>query len=452
MDVAAELKEARERAGLTPEQMCERTKMHLPQVEAIEEGAFERLPPGIYADGMIRAYAHEVGVDPEPLVERVHAYLWNLENGPIALDADDTDAFLSEADGLAAEPVRPALVVPGPSPQSNRRESLLEHSWGDDEVAAAPDGRQGGVASQAESLTVYGPLPKKRRPRANRSLALPIALTASLLGAIALGAYLYSGITEYNAPSASPAVGRSAAVTTSEVEVAPASPSASASPAQPGRGASSAQPVPAASVVSPPRPAAATAVDRERRSPKSRVTGAMPAPAKARSARSSEPAAPLVVQGDLNARAAWRTVPLPRRDTRAASRPAASSDPKRVAASDLSGQWTLATRVDSTRLAAYRGLTLAYRLQLQQQGDRVRGTGVKVRENGRAVRGKANTPIAVEGKVDGERLTLAFTERGTRRASAGTFVLTRAANDILRGRFSSDAARSAGTVEARRLE
>ena len=106
------------------------------------------------------------------------------------------------------------------------------------------------------------------------------------------------------------------------------------------------------------------------------------------------------------------------------------------------------TRVESSRMKRYEGLRLAYHLRLQQVGTRVTGTGYKFSENDRAV--VTQTPIALRGEVDGNRVVMTFTEIGTRRASGGKLVLDRESDHVLRGRFSSDAAESQGVVEAHR--
>jgi hypothetical protein len=117
---------------------------------------------------------------------------------------------------------------------------------------------------------------------------------------------------------------------------------------------------------------------------------------------------------------------------------------------ELTGSWRLATQVQSSSVPRYAGLLLGYELQLEQDGDRVTGVGRKVIENGSGIDSRGQTPIAVNGVVEGDRLTLNFVEGGTQRPSQGTFTLTRNGG-LLRGRFTSDAARSAGTVEARRV-
>jgi hypothetical protein len=93
-------------------------------------------------------------------------------------------------------------------------------------------------------------------------------------------------------------------------------------------------------------------------------------------------------------------------------------------------------------------LRLDYQLRLRQVGNTITGTGYKLRENDRLVTTK--TPITLRGDVEGDRVVLTFRERGTRRASAGKLVLLREAPDVMRGRFSSDAAQSSGVVAAHR--
>jgi hypothetical protein len=118
---------------------------------------------------------------------------------------------------------------------------------------------------------------------------------------------------------------------------------------------------------------------------------------------------------------------------------------------DVTGSWALATHVESSSYARFQGLHLGYEIKLQQAGDRVTGTGRKITQNGDGIGRRAQTPISVAGTIDGDRLTLTFRERGARRPTEGKFVLLLDEGGTLRGRFSSTAARSSGTVEARRV-
>ena len=106
----------------------------------------------------------------------------------------------------------------------------------------------------------------------------------------------------------------------------------------------------------------------------------------------------------------------------------------------------LLTHPERSRHAGLTGLRHDYELYLEQNGDRVTGSGRKVSENGRRIGSSAQTSISVAGTIHGERLTLAFTERGTRRETEGKFVLLLEGNATMRGRFSSTAAQPSGIV------
>ena len=119
---------------------------------------------------------------------------------------------------------------------------------------------------------------------------------------------------------------------------------------------------------------------------------------------------------------------------------------------NVSGSWSLATRVEASDYEPFTNLNLGYRLQLRQEGDRVTGYGQKWMENGRPVPARRRTPILIAGVIKGNRLELQFTEQGASRQSGGTFVMTLEPDGTLNGRFESDAANSRGHSLARRTE
>jgi hypothetical protein len=141
----------------------------------------------------------------------------------------------------------------------------------------------------------------------------------------------------------------------------------------------------------------------------------------------------------------------PVRQKQAGKSNAAVAEPAGSPPDDLGGSWMLTSRVEHSSLRSYDDLTLGFRLQLAQQGNRVRGQGLKWIENGRPIASRARTPITVEGTIDDGRLVLAFTERGIRRTSHGTLHMRVADDGTLQGRFSTDAARSSGRAQAVRL-
>lgn len=80
MDIGTTLRAARQQRGLSLEQLSKRTKISVTALSALERGDLERLPGGIFVRGFLRAYAREVGLDGEDLVEQ---YLAQCEPEPI---------------------------------------------------------------------------------------------------------------------------------------------------------------------------------------------------------------------------------------------------------------------------------------------------------------------------------------------------------------------------------
>ena len=337
MAVGNQLREARLRAGLSREQIADRTKVRLERIEALEADAFHALPRGIYLDGIVRAYAHEVGIDGDEVVRRIR---------------DERRA--------AAVEITPAAI--------------------------------------AEAVAASHRLPSRR----GAALA-PLVLPVVLLTAIGTGAYLTT-----RSGSEQPAQGTRASVTT-----APATAARAVTPTPTLRTSADATPV--------------------------GTSGTAPRAGSPASVGEAKPPAPVAIEKPP----APVTVEKP-------PAPVAVKQPAATPASDLSGNWNLATQIESSSVSAYEGLRLGYRMDLRQQGDRITGVGRKVTENGRAITAAGQTPITVDGRIEGNELALRFVERGERRASEGTFTLRRAENGVWRGRFSSDAAQSAGAVEARR--
>ena len=68
MDVGSTLREARERAGFSLQDLATRTRIPIKSLRAIEENDFASVPSGIFVRGFIRSYAQEVGVDPSKAV------------------------------------------------------------------------------------------------------------------------------------------------------------------------------------------------------------------------------------------------------------------------------------------------------------------------------------------------------------------------------------------------
>lgn len=67
-DFGPRLKRAREARGVTLRDIAARTKIAASALEALERNNISRLPGGIFGRAFVRAYAEEVGLDPEETI------------------------------------------------------------------------------------------------------------------------------------------------------------------------------------------------------------------------------------------------------------------------------------------------------------------------------------------------------------------------------------------------
>lgn len=70
MAIGSDLREAREQRGLTLRDISERTKIRQAVLRAIENDDFRGLPGSIIMRGFLKAYAREVGLDPDEMGRR----------------------------------------------------------------------------------------------------------------------------------------------------------------------------------------------------------------------------------------------------------------------------------------------------------------------------------------------------------------------------------------------
>ncbi len=68
----------REARGLSLNDVFATTRVSLINLQAVESGDFDRLPPPVYARKFIREYARAIGVDEEPLLTRYEKHLESL--------------------------------------------------------------------------------------------------------------------------------------------------------------------------------------------------------------------------------------------------------------------------------------------------------------------------------------------------------------------------------------
>src|SRR5690349_22561581 len=70
MDVGLELRQARERRGLSLQQLSHTTKISPRVLQAIEAADEDRLPAPVFTRSFVKTYAKEVSLDPDDTMRR----------------------------------------------------------------------------------------------------------------------------------------------------------------------------------------------------------------------------------------------------------------------------------------------------------------------------------------------------------------------------------------------
>ena len=71
METHEQLRQARERRGITLEALQGRTGVRMPVLLALERGTYDALPAGLYGRHAVRAYARTVGLDADAILASV---------------------------------------------------------------------------------------------------------------------------------------------------------------------------------------------------------------------------------------------------------------------------------------------------------------------------------------------------------------------------------------------
>ncbi len=67
-DFGPRMKRMREERGVPLRRIAEATKISVAVLEALERNDISRLPGGIFSRGLVRAYAEQIGADPDAVV------------------------------------------------------------------------------------------------------------------------------------------------------------------------------------------------------------------------------------------------------------------------------------------------------------------------------------------------------------------------------------------------
>ena len=81
VDFGARMKRLREERGIALRQIADTTKISVSALEALERNDISRLPGGIFSRGFIRAYAEQIGMDPD---DTVREFIKRFPNDSVA--------------------------------------------------------------------------------------------------------------------------------------------------------------------------------------------------------------------------------------------------------------------------------------------------------------------------------------------------------------------------------
>lgn len=81
IDFGARMKRLREERGIALREIADTTKISVRALEALERNDISRLPGGIFSRGFIRAYAEQIGMDPD---DTVREFIRRFPNDSVA--------------------------------------------------------------------------------------------------------------------------------------------------------------------------------------------------------------------------------------------------------------------------------------------------------------------------------------------------------------------------------
>jgi cytoskeleton protein RodZ len=105
------LREAREKRGVSLRQIANSTRISVMSLEALERSDLSRLPGGIFTRAFIRAYAQEVGLDPERMIQDFIAELPAESVAATARSSSMEDGEQLESDRKAVATAMKLILV-----------------------------------------------------------------------------------------------------------------------------------------------------------------------------------------------------------------------------------------------------------------------------------------------------------------------------------------------------
>ena len=105
IEFGAVLRDVRKRRGVSLQELANNTKISVSVLNALEDGRVDRLPGGLYGRAFVRAYAREVGLEPD---ETVEAFLKAVPEA-----RDDFDLKLTDSKSILGGMVSLPIIIGG---------------------------------------------------------------------------------------------------------------------------------------------------------------------------------------------------------------------------------------------------------------------------------------------------------------------------------------------------
>lgn len=125
---------------------------------------------------------------------------------------------------------------------------------------------------------------------------------------------------------------------------------------------------------------------------------------------------------------------------------------KEAVAADINGEWLITDVIESSSYKSYIGLSLEFKMTFRQKDNEFTADGIKYRENKRKLPVSQRTPIFIKGIVDGNTVKADIIEHGKNRKTVGQFTWTLIDANKMVGTFTSEAANSAGSSVAIKIQ
>jgi transcriptional regulator with XRE-family HTH domain len=201
-DVGAELRAAREARGLSIDQLAKRTRVQPRYLNAIEHNDIALIPPRPFGRGFVRAYATEVGLDPEVTSRDYFGRFAPLTIAPEAPPAPSAADLTEERSGpwallaiAAATIAVVALLTLGRDGEPTSVVSAVGTSGTPSSDAIPAPGPVAGNGA-AEAAADASAAPASRRLMVILDVSRPCWVTATADGQRAIYALLQPGVRE----------------------------------------------------------------------------------------------------------------------------------------------------------------------------------------------------------------------------------------------------------------